>query len=147
MKAILLSISILLITITTLDNTTQEMEKTILIKGIITVDSQQFDVVYYDNPTSRSLVNMMPFTVELKDYAGIEKIFYPEQSLDKTGASKGAKPSVGDIMYYEPWGDVAIFYKDFGYTNGLIPLGHIEDMKGFIESLSSTSKINFIKND
>ena len=100
--------------------------KTVLTKGKITVDSQILKVFYYDNPASRSLAEQMPFTVELKDYAGTEKIFYPKQSLNKEGAPNGADASAGDIMYYAPWGDVAIFYKNFGYANGLIKLGAIE---------------------
>ena len=35
-------------------------------------------------------------------------------------------PSVGDIAYYAPWGNLAIFYKDFGYSRGLIRLGRID---------------------
>lgn len=69
------------------------------------------------------------------------------QSLDKTGAPKGANPSIGDLMYYEPWGNVAIFYEDFEYAGGLIPLGHIDDIDGFIDSLSSSMEVSFIKND
>jgi hypothetical protein len=33
---------------------------------------------------------------------------------------------VGGIAYYAPWGNVAIFYKDFGYSKGLIGLGRID---------------------
>jgi hypothetical protein len=32
---------------------------------------------------------------------------------------------VGDITYYAPWGNLAIFYRDFGYSPGLVRLGHI----------------------
>ncbi|PHN06866.1 cyclophilin-like fold protein [Flavilitoribacter nigricans] len=80
----------------------------------------------YDNPTSRDLITMLPITVVLEDYAGIEKIFYPDRKLSTAEAPAGFDPSVGDITYYAPWGDVAIFYKDFGYANGLISLGRLE---------------------
>jgi hypothetical protein len=40
---------------------------------------------------------------------------------------------VGDIAYYAPWGSLAIFYKDFGYSNGLVKLGRIDSG---IEALS-----------
>jgi hypothetical protein len=33
---------------------------------------------------------------------------------------------VGDIAYYAPWGNLAIFIKDFGYSRGLVKLGCIE---------------------
>jgi hypothetical protein len=28
--------------------------------------------------------------------------------------------------YYAPWGNLAIFYRDFGYSKGLIRLGRID---------------------
>ncbi len=36
-------------------------------------------------------------------------------------------PSVGDIAYYAPWGNLAIFYKDFGYSGGLVSLGKLDE--------------------
>ena len=33
---------------------------------------------------------------------------------------------MGDIAYYSPWGNLAIFYKDFGYSEGLVRLGRID---------------------
>ncbi|MCB0841299.1 MAG: hypothetical protein KDD99_31735 [Bacteroidetes bacterium] len=122
--------------------------KIVLTQGKVLVGTEVFNVTYYDNPTSRSLVAQMPFTVELEDYAGIEKIFYPKESLSKEGAPKGADPSVGDIMYYAPWGDVAIFYKDFSYANGLIPLGYFDDIAGFMNALKThTSTVTFEKSN
>ena len=70
---------------------------------------------------------MLPITVNLEDYANTEKIFYPDRKLSIEGAPAGFKPSSGDITYYAPWGDIAIFYKDFGYANGLISIGKIND--------------------
>lgn len=29
-------------------------------------------------------------------------------------------------QYYAPWGNLAIFYKDFGYASGLVILGKID---------------------
>ena len=107
--------------------------KLIPTEGKITIGSKTLKVIYDDNPTSQSLIKQMPFTVELKDYAGIEKIFYPKKALSGKGAPKGADPEKGDIMYYEPWGDVAIFYKDFGYADGLIKLGRIEGDVDFLK--------------
>ena len=33
---------------------------------------------------------------------------------------------VGDITYYAPWGNLAIFYRDQPYARGLVSLGRIE---------------------
>lgn len=77
-----------------------------------------------DNPTSRDFVSQLPLTLRLDDYAGTEKIAYPPRKLTTYGAPDGLDPKVGDITYYAPWGNLALFYRDFGYASGLIRLGH-----------------------
>jgi len=47
-------------------------------------------------------------------------------NVSTRGAPAGFDPSVGDVTYYAPWGNLAIFYKDFGYAKGLVSLGGIE---------------------
>lgn len=85
-----------------------------------------------DNETSRDFISLLPLTVTFKDYAGTEKITYLSKRLSTKGAPAGTNPSVGDIAYYAPWGNVAIFYRDFGFSDGLIKLGHIASgIEGF----------------
>ncbi|NVN19530.1 hypothetical protein GUA46_14365 [Muricauda sp. HICW] len=93
----------------------------------ISFGETQLTATLFDNPTSRDFISMLPITTELEDYASNEKIFYPERKLADSGALAGYKPSKGDITYYAPWGDVAIFYKDFSYSTGLISLGKIDE--------------------
>jgi hypothetical protein len=79
-----------------------------------------------DNEASRDFISLLPLTVTFKDYAGTEKITYLPKRLSSKGAPAGTDPSVGDIAYYAPWGNIAIFYQDFGFSEGLIKLGHID---------------------
>lgn len=79
-----------------------------------------------DNATSRDFISMLPMTLNLKDYAGTEKISDFPRMLTTQGAPPRHDPSVGDITLYAPWGNLAIFYKDFGYASGLIILGRID---------------------
>jgi hypothetical protein len=79
-----------------------------------------------DSKTSRDFMSLLPLTLTLKDYAGTEKISDLPKRLSTEGAPSGSDPSVGDIAYYAPWGNLAIFYKDFGYSRGLVILGKIE---------------------
>ena len=46
--------------------------------------------------------------------------------LSIEGAPPGFDPDVGDITYYAPWGNLAIFYRDFGFAQGLVKLGRID---------------------
>ena len=55
-----------------------------------------------------------------------EKISDLPRKLSTRGAPAGIDPDVGDITYYAPWGNLAIFIKDFGYSRGLVKLGRIE---------------------
>lgn len=114
-------------------------------KMIIKVGDKAFSATVFDNPTSRDFMSLLPLTTKLEDYAGIEKIFYPDRKLSTQDSPDGFDPSVGDITYYAPWGDIAIFYKDFGYAKSLISIGHIADISGFLEALASTSSVTFEK--
>ncbi|TNE72430.1 hypothetical protein EP331_07280 [bacterium] len=111
----------------------------------ISIGNQVFTVHFLDNETSKSLIERMPFTVDLEDYGGMEKIFFPKDGLNTKGAPDGAKPARGDIMYYAPWGDVAIFYKEFRFASGLIPMGKIDHIDGFLKALETTSTVTFTK--
>lgn len=64
-------------------------------------------------------------TVKLEDYAATEKVTYLPRKLTTEGAPAGVDPAIGDIAYYAPWGNITIYYKDFGYSPGLIKLGEI----------------------
>jgi hypothetical protein len=97
-----------------------------------------------DNATSRDFVSLLPISLTLKDYAATEKISDLPRNLSTDGAPEGSDPSVGDIAYYAPWGNLAIFYKDFRYSSGLIKLGKIDtgiEALNFPESANVTIEL------
>lgn len=79
-----------------------------------------------DNATSRDFVSLLPLSLTLEDYAATEKISDLPRKLSTTGAPAGSDPDVGDFSYYAPWGNLALFHKDFGYSVGLVKLGTID---------------------
>lgn len=91
----------------------------------INVEGTIVTATLVDNETSRDFVSLLPLTLTLKDYAETEKISDLPRRLSTKGAPAGSKPSTGDITYYAPWGNLAIFHKDFSYSKGLIRLGSI----------------------
>jgi len=95
-------------------------------KILITVDGNPIRATLADNATARDFAALLPLTVILEDYSRTEKIYYLPKKLSTAGAPAGITPVIGDITYYAPWGNLAIFYKDFGYSSGLIKLGGIE---------------------
>jgi len=92
----------------------------------ITVDHRSLTATLVDSPTARDFLSLLPLTLALEDYAGTEKIAYLPRELSTEKAPAGVDPAVGDITYYAPWGNLALFYRDFGYAKGLIKLGRID---------------------
>ncbi len=79
-----------------------------------------------DNAATRDFVSLLPLNLTLRDYAGTEKVSDLPRRLSTSGTPPGVDPEIGDLTYYAPWGNLAIFYRDFGYSSGLVKLGHIE---------------------
>jgi hypothetical protein len=101
-------------------------QETSTMKIRLTFDGKAVEATLLDNATARDLLSLLPMTLTLEDYASTEKIGHPPRKLSTAGAPAGVDPAVGDIAYYAPWGNLAIFYKDFGYSRGLIGLGRID---------------------
>ncbi len=95
-------------------------------KITISVEGEVLSGTLDDTPTSRDFASLLPLTVMLKDYASTEKISDLPKRLSTTGAPQGTDPDIGDIAYYAPWGNLAIFYRDWGYGRGLIRLGKLD---------------------
>jgi hypothetical protein len=97
-----------------------------IMKIRIDVDGTRATATLDDNATSRDFISLLPLTLTLDDYNGTEKISDLPKKLSTTDAPPGVDPSVGDIAYYSPWGNLAIFYRDFEYSSGLVRLGIID---------------------
>ncbi|MFC5067767.1 cyclophilin-like fold protein [Flaviflagellibacter deserti] len=80
-----------------------------------------------DNPTVTDFVSLLPLTMTLEDHAAFEKISYLPRKLSTKGAPEGVTPSAGDVGYYAPWRNLALFHKNFPYSTGLVRLGRIDD--------------------
>lgn len=99
-----------------------------------TFDGKEAIAELEDNSTSRDFLQSMPMTLHFKDYNETEKIADPPKSLSKENAPDGFVPKPGDLVVYGPWGNISVFYKDFTYSKGLIPMGYfisgLEDLAG-----------------
>ena len=79
-----------------------------------------------DTAIARDFASMLPLTLQLEDYAQSEKIGYLPRKLNTQGSPAGAGGKARAITYYAPWGNLALFYEDFAYAEGLIVLGKFE---------------------
>lgn len=90
------------------------------------VQGQEIFITLYDTPTANALYEALPMKLSFSDFNGTEKIAYPPEKLATKGEPDGTDPDVGDLCYYAPWGNLCIFYKDFGYSQSLIKIGRVE---------------------
>lgn len=112
----------------------------------ITIGEKVVTATLTDSEAARDFVSLLPLTLVLEDYAGTEKISDLPKRLSTQGAPAGSDPSVGDIAYYAPWGNLAIFYRDFGYSSGLVILGKIDgEMEAFGAPGSVKAIIEMVK--
>lgn len=100
---------------------------------LITVTDGTHTVVFALNetPAAKSLYDQLPLEIEVSNYGGNEKIFYPPEELDCTDAVEGSGLA-GGLAYFSPWGNVVMYYGPYGQYPGLYMLG---------EAVSGTEQI------
>jgi hypothetical protein len=102
----------------------------------LTLDDTELTATLVDSETTQDFLSLLPLELTLSDYRETEKVSDLPRRLSTAGVPEGLNPEVGDVTYYAPWGNVAIFYEDFGYSPGLVKLAHIDSG---IEALASSS--------
>lgn len=107
----------------------------------IKIDHQELTVTLNGGQAARDFYAQLPLTVTLEDYAGAEKIYYLPKRLSIKGEPPGSVPSAGDLAYYAPWGNLAIFYRKGGYASGLVILGTIDSS---IEALQVSGSLHVV---
>lgn len=97
-----------------------------------------------DSMAADALYQQLPLSLKVEDFAGEEKIFYPDEALpvDDTPLAKGP---AGTLAYYQPWADVAMFYGECSGADGLHALGEAVSGAEQIRSLSGTISIEPIE--
>lgn len=91
----------------------------------LTFEGGEAFAVLYDNPTSRDFASMLSLTLRFRDFNGAEKIAYPPRALTLGETPLGFAPSAGDLTVFAPWGNLAIFYRDGGYSGDLASVGRL----------------------
>lgn len=88
---------------------------------------QEVIVEMFDNPASRDFLTLLPLTLAFEDFASTEKIArnLPRPLNTRNSPTPMNADANGDFTYYAPWGNLAIFYKDFGTDSQLYVLGRI----------------------
>lgn len=108
----------------------------------ISVKSEQYEIIYELNGSTAAdgLYAQLPLTTEVEPFSDNEMTFYPEK-LDVTDTPlSGGEP--GSLSYYEPWGDVVLFYAPCAPNGSLYELGRAVSGAEHIEHLSGTITVS-----
>lgn len=92
-----------------------------------TVGQEKLTATLDDTPAAQDFAAMLPLTITLSDYHGIEKVGELNHELDRAGMPPSYAPRAGDITQYAPWKNLAIFLAPFSDTRGLVRLGQFDD--------------------
>lgn len=91
-------------------------------KIIVTLAGAVLTATLEDSAAGHDFAALLPMELTLSDYHGVEKVADLPRKLDIAGAPPKLPAQVGDLMLYAPWGNLAIFYKPFPSTSGLVKL-------------------------
>jgi hypothetical protein len=93
-----------------------------------------------NSQAARDLYAQLPLSINVENYSDNEKIFYPPRKLNTTDAPH-ADARAGTLAYYAPWGNVVMFYGNFGSATGLYELGHAVSGTEHINGMTGTIRI------
>lgn len=94
---------------------------------LVTLDGHPVDATLNDSPAARDLASLLPLTLDLEDFHHTERIADPPRKLTTDNAPEPTAAKAGDIAYYAPWGNLALFCKDGpSASEDLLILGHID---------------------
>jgi len=102
-------------------------EGTLNMKINIKVSGKTVTATVMDNPTARDFVSLLPLNLSMNDLFGREKFAHLLKALSERGPRTHSY-EVGDIAYWSPAHDVAIYYKQDGEpipSPGIIPIAKI----------------------
>lgn len=102
----------------------------------LTFEGNEIYALINNSKAGDDFLSLLPLSVKAEDFNSTEKIFYLSKKLNTQNEPDGINPKAGDITYYAPWGNIAIFYRDFRYSNNLIYLGRFENVSD-VEKLSN----------
>ncbi len=81
-----------------------------------------------DSETTRDFVSLLPLTLTMNDLFGREKFFHLSRAISE-GGKRTRTYEVGDVIYWSPGPDVAVYYRHDGQSipsPGIIAIGKID---------------------
>lgn len=92
-----------------------------------TFADQDFTATLEDNASARDLLTMLPLDLTITDFSSDEKIVHLPRRLTVEDTEPGDGEAIGDLCYYIPWGNLAMFYGPYRLSRDLIRLGRLDN--------------------
>ena len=81
---------------------------------IMTIADTDYKVTVDENTQAGKLfLNSLPLTLSFENFGSNERIAYLPKKLDMRSYDKPLSVKRGDVTYYVPWGNLAVFRKSF----------------------------------
>lgn len=90
------------------------------------IGDRSFKQSFPDSEATERLAEVLPVTLSFEDYGSTERIAYLPQKLN-VSSNVSHNPQRGDLTYYVPWGNLAVFVKDFRHSQGLMYIGSLDE--------------------
>ena len=110
----------------------------------INIGESSFIVELYDNSAANDLLNKLPLTYTISDYAGYDEKLIRldgEDALSMDDYTGGDEPGIPEVGYYEPGNWIALYFGYIGYWSGKIPVGKIQATCDEIEAIPAGSTV------
>ena len=94
-----------------------------------------------DSETTQDFVSLLPLTLTMNDLFGREKFGHLPRAISE-GGKRARTYEVGDVVYWSPGPDVAMFYRHDGQSipsPGIIVMGKIDSG---VDALSAPGPVN-----
>ena len=104
----------------------------------MTIGTQRFAVTLEDNTTARTLVQLLPVTLDMAELNGNEKHAPLPRSLP-TNAVRPGTIRTGDVLLYGN-DTLVVFYETFRSNYSYTRIGRIEESAGLAQALGPGSQ-------
>lgn len=91
----------------------------------IIIGSEKAEGIVYNNNAGKSFLELLPLTIKMSDYNNTEKIGKIGNTVNTKGEPASFDPDISDIAYYQPFGNLCFFYRDFGLSHSLYSIGRL----------------------
>lgn len=105
------------------------------IKINIQVGNENFTAILFDNPSTQSIIDMLPMTLNMEDMNENEKYYFLENNIP-TNSEKLGQINKGDLMLYGA-DCIVLFYKSFSSSYSYTKLGYVENTNNLINALGN----------